>query len=84
MESYNIHRAKTQFSKLIERVENGEEILIARDGYTVARLVAEKKPLRKPGRLKGRIRIRKGFDGGRPFSLTSASTESWSMLPPKP
>lgn len=72
MESYNIHRAKTQFSKLIERVENGEEILIARDGYTVARLVAEKKPLRKPGRLKGRIIIRKGFYDPLPPDILSA------------
>ncbi len=72
MESYNIHRAKTQFSKLIERVENGEEILIARDGYTVARLVAEKKPLRKPGRLKGRIIIRTGFYDPLPPDILSA------------
>ncbi len=72
MESYNIHRAKTQFSKLIERVENGEEILIARDGLAVARLVAEKKPLRKPGRLKGKIRIRKGFYDPLPADVVSA------------
>lgn len=72
MESYNIHRAKTQFSKLIDRVENGEEILIARDGHAVARLVAEKKPLRKPGRLKGKIRIKKAFDDPLPASVLSA------------
>lgn len=72
MESYNIHRAKTQFSKLIERVENGEEILIARDGHTVARLVAEKKAPRKPGRLKGRIRINKGFYEPLPPDVISA------------
>jgi antitoxin (DNA-binding transcriptional repressor) of toxin-antitoxin stability system len=72
MESYNIHRAKTQFSKLIDRVENGEEILIARDGHAVARLVAEKKPLRKPGRLKGKIRIKKGFDDPLPARVLSA------------
>ena len=61
MESYNIHEAKTHFSKLIDRVAGGEEILIARDGRTVARLIAEKKPLRKPGRLKGKLKIKKGF-----------------------
>ncbi len=74
MESYNIHRAKTQFSKLIERVERGEEILIARDGLPVARLVAEKRPLRKPGRLAGKIRIRKGFDDPLPSDLLAAFT----------
>jgi prevent-host-death family protein len=40
MLTVNIHEAKTQFSKLIARVEAGEEIVIARDGAPVARLVA--------------------------------------------
>ncbi|MBK7641605.1 MAG: type II toxin-antitoxin system Phd/YefM family antitoxin [Planctomycetes bacterium] len=35
----NIHEAKTQFSKLVERAEAGEEIIIARDGQPCARLV---------------------------------------------
>ena len=39
-ETINIHRAKTQFSKLIARVESGEEIIIAKSGKPVARLVA--------------------------------------------
>ncbi len=72
MESYNIHEAKTHFSKLIDRVERGEEILIARDGHTVARLIAEKKPLRKPGRLKGKIKIKKSFYDPLPDDLLAA------------
>jgi prevent-host-death family protein len=36
---FNIHKAKTQFSKLIQRVESGEEVIIARAGVPVARLV---------------------------------------------
>jgi prevent-host-death family protein len=46
----NIHAAKTHLSRLVERVEAGEEIVIARDGRPVARLV----PLRartQPRRL---------------------------------
>ena len=39
MSTFNIHEAKTHFSKLIERVENGEEILIGRAGKLVAKLV---------------------------------------------
>ena len=39
----NIHEAKTTLSRLIAEVENGEEIVIARAGKPVARLVAEKK-----------------------------------------
>ena len=35
MDQFNIHAAKTQFSKLIARVRNGEEILIARAGKPV-------------------------------------------------
>ena len=52
----NIHQAKTQFSKLIARIESGEEIIIAKSGKPVARLV----PLdyledRKPGIAEGRV-----------------------------
>lgn len=72
MESYNIHRAKTQFSKLVERVEKGEEILIARDGLPVARLIAEKKTVRQPGRLKGKIRIKTGFYDPLPDDMLKA------------
>jgi prevent-host-death family protein len=41
----NVYEAKTQLSKLLERVEAGEEIVIARHGKPVARLVPEQ---RKP------------------------------------
>ncbi len=37
----NVHEAKTQLSRLLARVEEGEEVVIARDGKPVARLVAE-------------------------------------------
>ena len=40
----NIHEAKTQFSRLIELVENGEAVVIARHGVPVAELVRAKKP----------------------------------------
>lgn len=39
LSTVNIHEAKTQFSKLIARVEIGEEIVIAKSGKPVARLV---------------------------------------------
>lgn len=53
---YNVHEAKTQFSKLVERVCNGEEIIIAKEGEPAARLVPieqPKKVLRSPGTLRG-------------------------------
>jgi prevent-host-death family protein len=43
--SYNVHDAKTQFSKLLDRVLEGEEVLITRNGVPVAELVpARKRP----------------------------------------
>jgi len=61
----NIHEAKTHFSKLVERAAAGEEIVIAKAGKPVARLVPYADPgvpKRKPGSLKGKIRILPGFD----------------------
>jgi prevent-host-death family protein len=61
----NIHEAKTHFSKLIEQVEAGEEVIIARAGRPVARLVKFEnlaKPVRRPGSMRGKIRIMPGFD----------------------
>jgi len=60
----NIHEAKTHLSRLIERVETGEEVVIARAGRPVARLVpyqARTSP-RVPGHWRGRVRIAPDFD----------------------
>ncbi len=70
METVNIHRAKTQLSKLIERVSEGEEIVIARGGKPVARLVPlERRRPRGLGRMKGRIRIARDFNAPLPEDL---------------
>jgi len=60
----NIHEAKTHFSKLIAQVNEGEEIIIAKAGKPVARLVAfEKKQLpRKPGSARGQISMSDDFN----------------------
>ena len=60
----NIHEAKTHLSRLVERVEAGEEITLARAGRPVARLVpyrARQEP-RRAGIWKGRISIGPDFD----------------------
>lgn len=64
MQVVNIHQAKTELSKLIEKILKGEEIVIGKAGKPVARLVAykENKPPRKPGYWKGRVRMAKDFD----------------------
>ena len=52
----NIGRARAQLSRLVERAGHGEEIVIARAGKPVARLVALRPPEeRKPGMIKGRL-----------------------------
>jgi prevent-host-death family protein len=63
----NIYEAKSQLSSLIDEVEAGGEIIIARAGKPVARLV----PLRReghdrtPGSLRGKIWMAPDFDGSR-------------------
>lgn len=60
----NIDEAKKHFSKLVSRAENGEEIVIARGGVPVARLVplASRAAQRVPGDLKGKLWIADDFD----------------------
>lgn len=64
MTIFNIHEAKTHFSKLLERVLNGEEVIIAKAGKPVARIlpmVTNVSP-RVPGVDKGKIIIMPNFD----------------------
>jgi prevent-host-death family protein len=71
-EKVTIHDARTRLSHLVSRAEAGEEIITARDGRPAARLV----PLgpaagvkRKPGRMRGRIRVAADFDALLPGDL---------------
>jgi prevent-host-death family protein len=64
-ETFNIHDAKTHFSRLVERARLGERITIARDGVPVAMLVAiepETRPRRPIGMDRGKIVIHDSFD----------------------
>ncbi|HEX5043162.1 MAG TPA: type II toxin-antitoxin system prevent-host-death family antitoxin [Candidatus Polarisedimenticolaceae bacterium] len=72
MTMVNVHEAKTRLSKLLEQVEDGEEIIIARNGHPVARLVPMPSKRRRPGRLRGKIVLRRDFDAALPASLKSA------------
>jgi prevent-host-death family protein len=60
----NISEAKAELSKLIELAQNGEEVVIAKAGKAVIRLVLYSGPTepRKPGALKGKIRIAPDFN----------------------
>ena len=67
----NIHVAKTHLSRLIEQAASGEVVIISKAGKPVAKLVAvdaDKSP-RKPGLLKGKVKIAKNFDSALPKVL---------------
>lgn len=56
--TYNIHKAKTHFSQLVEEVTTGHEIVIAKSGKPVARLVPyQAQTQREPGRYKEEIML---------------------------
>ncbi|HEX4180526.1 MAG TPA: type II toxin-antitoxin system Phd/YefM family antitoxin [Caulobacteraceae bacterium] len=76
MTTVNIHAAKTHFSKLIDQVAAGEEIIIAKAGKPVARLTAfepaTEKPKRRLGTLAGRAVIPDNFDDPLPDDVLDA------------
>ena len=67
----NVHEAKTHLSKLLARVSLGEEVVIAKAGKPVARLVAiSKKPRKRvPGIDKGKIWMSPDFDAPLPDEI---------------
>jgi prevent-host-death family protein len=68
-ESVSVHEAKTHLSRLLQKVEGGESIVITRGGKPVARLEALSAAPRRPGSLKGRIRIARDFEAPLPAEL---------------
>jgi len=64
MSVVNVHEAKTHLSRLLERVSAGEEIVIAKAGRPVAKLIPylESDEPRKPGAWKGRVWMADDFD----------------------
>jgi prevent-host-death family protein len=64
----NVHEAKTHLSRILDRVSAGEEIVIAKAGRPIARLVPLKDQgiARVPGTYAGKIRIADDFDAPLP------------------
>ena len=60
----NIHEAKTRLSRLIERAQAGEEVIIAKAGVPVAKLIRydQEDAPRQPGLWRGEVRIADDFD----------------------
>jgi len=73
MQTVNIHAAKTHLSRLIDAAAAGEEILIARAGRPVARLVplqdTPARPRRRLGRLAGQLTVPADFDAPLPDAV---------------
>ena len=64
MEIINVHEAKTHLSRLLQRVEQGEEIVIGRAGTPAAKLVPYRpsRGQRQGGQWKGRVWMANDFD----------------------
>jgi len=65
MELVNIHQAKTHLSQLLQDVEQGQDVVIARSGVPIARLVAWQaphQPVAAPGAMGGQITLTDDFD----------------------
>ena len=74
MRKVNIYEAKTHLSQLVEAAAAGEEIVIARAGKPLARLVPlrDGKAPRTPGCLAGRFRVAADFDAPLPDDMAEA------------
>ena len=70
----NVHEAKTHFSQLLTRVSMGEEVIIAKAGKPVARLVpiVERPLQRVPGSAAGQVIMAPDFDAPLPEDLQNA------------
>lgn len=63
-EQFNIHEAKTNLSRIVERVERGEEIIISRAGHPVAKVVPLVRRVHRTGRgsLRTQLTLGDGWD----------------------
>jgi len=69
-----MHEAKTTLSQLVEQVENGEAVILARAGKPVARVVAIQNTGRRTlGQWRGRVRMSEDFDA----TLPEAELAAW-------
>jgi prevent-host-death family protein len=72
----NMHEAKTKLSELVAEVEAGAEVILARAGKPVARLMPLRKAApRRLGRWKGKVRMAKNFDA----PLSEEDLAAWGL-----
>jgi len=76
-ETVSLYEAKTHLSALVDRAAEGEEIVIAKSGKPKARLVPldDTRPLREPGKGRGRWKLAEDFDASLPDDLLASFEE---------
>jgi len=74
MAVFKTHEAKTNLSRLLDEVQEGEEVVISRGNKPMARLIpfSAKKPVRNPGYLQGKIRVADDFDAPLPDDILNS------------
>jgi len=79
--AYNIHDAKTNLSRIIDRVEHGEEIIISRAGTPVAKLVPLNPRAERTARgsLAGRLRLADDWDAP---AVNDSVARDFGLAPP--
>jgi prevent-host-death family protein len=77
---FNIHDAKTNLSRIIERVEHGEEIIISRAGTPVAKVVPLNRTVHRTGRgtLRGQLAMASDWDSD---EVNEAIAADFGMMP---
>jgi prevent-host-death family protein len=77
---FNIHDAKTNLSRIIDRVEHGEEIIISRAGHPVAKVIPLTRTVNRRGRgsLRGQLGIADDWDSD---EVNEAIAQDFGMAP---
>ena len=82
----NMHDAKSQLSKLVQAVLDGEEVILARNGEPVVQITkyAPVKPKRKPGSLKGKIWLADDWDSPETNRMINEMAMKTRIFPDEP
>lgn len=82
----NMHEAKTQLSKLVQAVLDGEEVILARNGEAVVQITkyTPVKPKRKPGSLRGKIWLADDWDSPETNRMINELAMKTRIFPDEP
>lgn len=77
---FNVHEAKTNLSRILERVEHGEEVIISRAGKPIAKVVPLTRAINRTGRgsLRGKLAVAADWDSD---EVNDAIARDFGMMP---